>query len=94
MSPTPILDRQQTAPAQPPVKRTRSLAIGAAIGLALLFIPGNFLNNASFTPLAEVAVFCAGLFCGVLLHELGHVAAGIAVGFEFRRILEIGRAHV
>ena len=88
MSPTPILDRQQTAPAQPPVKRARSLAIGAAIGLALLFIPGNFLNNtSSFTPLAEVAVFFAGLFCGVLLHELGHVAAGIAVGFEFRRIL-------
>ena len=91
MSPTPILDRQQTAPAQPPVKRARALAIGAAgaaIGLALGFIPGNFRDNASsFTPLVEVAVFAAGLFCGVLLHELGHVAAGLAVGFEFRRIL-------
>jgi hypothetical protein len=83
MSPTPILDRQQAAPAQPPVKMARYFATGAALGLALLFIPGN----SSFTPLAEVAVFLAGLYWGVLLHELGHVAAGIAVGFEFRRIL-------
>jgi hypothetical protein len=86
LSLTPILDRQCAAPAQPPFKRARALVIGAAIGLALAFImPGNFHNG--FTSLAAVAVWIAGLFCGTLLHELGHVAAGIAVGFEFRRIL-------
>ena len=83
MSPTPILDRQQAAPAQPPVKQARYLAIGAALGVVLLFISGN----SSFTPLPDLAVFLAGLYSGVLLHELGHLAAGIAVGFDFRQIL-------
>src|SRR5262245_18967 len=88
MSPTPLLDRQDAVPAQPPVKRARALVIVAAIGFMLLFVRDKFPNSdGGFTPSAEFAVFIASLFCGVLLHELGHVVAGIAVGFEFRRVM-------
>src|SRR5262245_29944095 len=87
MTLTPILDRQYAAPAQPPFRRSPALVIGAAFGLALVFIKENFHNGPGFNPLAALAVLIAGLSCGTVLHELGHVAAGIAVGFEFRRIL-------
>ena len=80
MSPTPILDRQQPAPAQPWPKPNwrRGVVVGALLGLAVVFLPGN---AAAAQVLPAVATFLAALFVFVVLHELGHAAAGLAVGF-------------
>ena len=89
MSPTPILDRQQSAPAanQRKIHRGRWIAVGATVGLLLSFMPGNLQQARGYLTPFVFAAFCVALFCGILLHELGHLVAGLAVGFEFRRIL-------
>jgi hypothetical protein len=86
MSPTPILDRQRVPPAPPPVKTGQSLAIGAAIGLVIVFLPGGVLTG-NVSASWVLAGLLPALFCGILAHELGHLTAGLMVGFEFRRIL-------
>ena len=90
MSPTPILDRQQAAPVPKPRRKVhfwRWSAVGAVVGLALGLVWGHSLDPI-MGPLPMVfAGFFGGLFCGILLHELGHLVAGLAVGFEFRRML-------
>jgi hypothetical protein len=88
MSPTPILDRQQPLPPDPPAKVWRARAIGAFIGLAIVILPATLMEHPTgFEPVLGYFGFLGGLFLGVLLHELGHVSAGLVVGFEFRRIL-------
>jgi hypothetical protein len=82
MSATPILDRQQPPPAPPKTNRWRGLAIGAVVGLAIVLIAGDTL-----TPLNVLVAMVPALFLGILAHELGHVAAGLIAGFEFRRLL-------
>src|ERR1700691_455696 len=89
MSPTPILDRHQPTAQQPRVKwlHWRWLALGGVIGLALPVVTRNTAYDVSgFDPLAGIAGFVGGFFCCVLLHELGHVAAGLLAAFEFRRV--------
>lgn len=88
MSPTPILDRQQLLPPPPREKRVLSYAIGAALGVALLFLPHSLVSDPDpLAPLLFLAGFLGGFFFGILFHEIGHLLAGLAVGFEFRRIL-------
>jgi hypothetical protein len=84
MSPTPILDRQQPAPAMPPANRKWSLAIGAALGLSVVLLSGRYQFG---DPLLVLAFMAPAMYLLVLFHELGHVAAGLLVGFEFRRVL-------
>ena len=59
------------------------MAVGALIGLAIVFVPIRFLPANNLVILALVPAF----FSGVLVHELGHVAAGFIAGLEFRRLL-------
>ncbi len=87
MSPTPILDRQQPPTPPAPVKRWRPLAVGAVIGVVILFLPGNFLTGDALAPIAALAAMVPALFFGILVHELGHVVAGLIAGFQFRRLL-------
>jgi hypothetical protein len=89
MSPTPILDRQQPARAtnQRKTHRGRWLALGAAIGLLLVFLPSNLQRPLNWLTPIVLLFFIIALFCGILIHETGHLVAGLAVGFEFRRIL-------
>jgi hypothetical protein len=69
------------------VKVGGARAIEAVIGLAMVILPANLMEPPTgFEPAPGYLGFVGGLFLGVLLHELGHVAAGLAVGFEFRRI--------
>jgi hypothetical protein len=79
MSPTPILDREQLPPALPKRKRWLPLVVGGLIGVA---IAGD-----AFRPLDVIALMVPVLFLGILVHELGHAAAGLLAGFEFRRLV-------
>jgi hypothetical protein len=83
MSPTPILDRQQPAPAPKAPRKWLARTLGALIGLAIVLVPGRMLPGDSLVVLALVPAF----FFAVLLHELGHVAAGLMAGLDFRRVL-------
>src|SRR5580693_1238621 len=79
MNSTPLLDREQPVPE--PVKRSRWVSLitnvtGAALGVA---ITRNWDGNVEPVLLGIVAFYLA-----VLVHELGHAAAGIAAGFELR----------
>ena len=85
MNSTPILNREQPLP---PVKKKRwvPLLIGGVLGGLLVFLdtreilpPGN----------AMLIGFLPAFYVGVLLHELGHVAAGLSAGFELR-LLSVG----
>jgi hypothetical protein len=84
MSPTPILDRQQPPPAPKKPRKWITTMVGGAIGVAIVFLGPKFLpdNLALALPL-----FFPALFVGVLLHELGHVAAGLLAGLQFRHVL-------
>jgi hypothetical protein len=57
--------------------------VGALIGLAIVFVPARLLPADNLVVLALPLAF----FFAVLLHELGHVAAGLVAGLEFRRVL-------
>ena len=90
MSQTPLLNREQPPPA---VKsRTRllryglPLLVGGAIGILLDFfrvpklldrIPGQAL----------LIGFIPALYVGILVHELGHLVAGLSTGFELRALM-------
>jgi hypothetical protein len=85
MDTTPILDRQEPLP--PRDKRNwRAVFIGAAAG-AMLFRwvpsikPEFVLDHPSEFGLTLMAVY----YLGVLVHELGHLAAGMGAGFAFRQ---------
>ncbi|HTX36829.1 MAG TPA: hypothetical protein VME43_17490 [Bryobacteraceae bacterium] len=84
VSSTPLLNRQQ--PISQPRRRGRaiSLLLGLAGGLAGFFAPA-LASPASLA--AWLIGFLAALSAGVLLHELGHLAAGILADFEFHQIL-------
>jgi hypothetical protein len=71
MSATPLLDREQTLPQ---VKRRRwAMLLGLAIGALL----GMAIARAGFLVIPAIYV-------SILVHELGHVIAGKAAGFELR----------
>jgi len=84
-APTPLLDRQQPVP-QPRkgslmLLRVIGGAIGAVIGIAAIRLaPSDLL------PLWLIG-FLAVEVLGVMLHELGHLAAGKLAGFDFYQIV-------
>jgi hypothetical protein len=86
MSPMLILDRQQPPPAAKAPRLWVARTVGALIGLAIVFIPGRLLPGDSLVVPALVPAF----FFAVLLHELGHVAAGLMTGLDFRRVMVCG----
>jgi hypothetical protein len=88
VSTTPILDREQPLPAvKKRFKTWQALLVGAAIGGLL-----SFRDSYSDTPpaplpsLSVFLIFVAAFYFGVLVHELGHVVAGLSVGFELRTL--------
>jgi hypothetical protein len=89
MSPTPILDRCQPAPA---AKRgILPYLIGGAIGVAASLLsvaaPDAAQQVLRSAPALNILLFVVALILGVVIHELGHWVAGAAAGFEFRHIL-------
>ncbi len=96
MSNTPILDREQPLPEAKKSKLWLRLlvglaigsVIGGAIGAVLAFLDVDFDRLAAFLPGRTLLLgFLPGFYLGVLLHELGHVAAGLSVGFELRSLM-------
>jgi hypothetical protein len=81
---TPLLDREQ--PIVPAGRRGRlvSVLIGVVVGLLALFGPA--LASPEDLVLWFLG-FLAALFGGVVLHELGHLAAGTLAGFDFYQIV-------
>src|SRR5450631_3904540 len=93
MSDTPILDREQPLPtAKRRFKIWHGLLLGAVIGGLL----AAFTDAPSDPPASGgwVLVFgFAALYFGVLVHELGHLAAGLSVGFDLR-IFAVGPLYL
>lgn len=85
-APTPLLNRER--PLALPRKRNIviQLLAGAAFGVALNTF-GRRISIGLFDFPAATMAFLAAMFLGVLIHELGHVAAGILAGFEFSQLL-------
>ena len=85
MDATPILDRQEPLP-QRDKRNWRAVLIGGAAGALLVrwapsIEPGFILNHPLEFGLTMMAVY----YLCVLVHELGHLAAGMGVGFAFRQ---------
>jgi hypothetical protein len=91
VSNTPILDREQPLPAvKKKIKTWQALLVGAAIGglLALRDAYRAYNDTPPVEPpgLGVLLIFVAAFYFGVLVHELGHVIAGLSVGFELRSL--------
>jgi hypothetical protein len=92
MSNTPILDREQPPPA---VKSKRwltrfglPLLVGALIGMVLAYFDVDSDDLVDFLPGPALLIgFVPALYLAVLVHELGHVAAGLSVGLELRSLM-------
>lgn len=84
VSSTPLLNRQQPIPQPRRRGRAISLLLGVAGGLVGFFAPA-LASPASLV--AWLIGFLAALSVGVLLHELGHLAAGTLADFDFHQIL-------
>ena len=76
MSLTPILDRRQSVPAVAPRSRMSRLAPGFVLAVVISVVLGAFF-----------LLLLACLVVSIIAHELGHLAAGFIVGWEFRYIL-------
>ncbi len=85
MSQTPILDREQPLPAlKKKFKTWQGLLLGAAIGCLLVF-----RDDHADTPapdLAGLILLLPAFYFAVLVHELGHLVAGLSVGFELHTL--------
>jgi peptidase M50-like protein len=86
-SPTPILDLTQPLPRSehdPLSRRDKLLLLGFAAALALMW---------NYPPLAPLAWILATGFVVTAVHELGHIIAGLCVGFRFRSV-EVGPLRI
>src|SRR5690348_8363601 len=84
MSATPLLDREQPLPTLRRASYWYSAVLGAALGVVLIFGADDSEDWTSPT-LWSVKILAAFYF-GVLWHELGHLVAGVAAGFELRNL--------
>jgi hypothetical protein len=88
MSATPLLDREQPLPTAKRAKKWWPLLIGAAIGIALEVSNVDLGKIGAFLPGETLLIWLApALYFGVLVHELGHLVAGLSVGFEARALM-------
>src|ERR1051325_10063133 len=62
------------------VGRCIDLAVGLALGISAI------LGLAIFGPVKYVALSVVAIFATVLIHELGHLLAAVALGWNVRRI--------
>jgi hypothetical protein len=92
MSSTPILDREQPPP---DVRSKRGLTrlglpllIGALIGVVLPYLDIDLDSLVDFLPGPALLIgFVPALYLAVLVHELGHVVAGLSAGLELRALM-------
>jgi Peptidase family M50 len=89
VSKTPILDCEEPVPAVRVKRRyrycRRGVLAGGAVGLYLAFA-GRPLPNPAESPLYLMLGCLLAFYIAVLVHELGHLIAGIASDFEFHGI--------
>jgi hypothetical protein len=89
MSKTPILDREQPLP-KVKSKKWLGLLLGGAAGGLIIFLGLDSNKIEAFLPFRSLLIgFLPALYLGVLVHELGHVLAGLSAGFELR-MLSVG----
>jgi hypothetical protein len=85
MGATPILDRNQPAPSRKK-RQWLAMALGAAIGGCIIQLTPVFDADSVLEHPLEVGLTLLGAYyAAVLLHELGHLSAGLAAGFAFRQ---------
>ena len=85
MTPTPILDRTQPAPAPEQARSWRSLLIGAALGIAVGLLSPHLLPEMN-SRLEFAGSMVAAYYLVILIHETGHLCATGVAAFEFREI--------
>jgi hypothetical protein len=79
---TPLLDRKEPLPSAQSKGRTARLLLGAAAGVALSWIG---MRYGWFDAMGRVCVvFLPAFYLAILVHELGHLAAALAIGFRWR----------
>ncbi|HYL73980.1 MAG TPA: M50 family metallopeptidase [Bryobacteraceae bacterium] len=91
MSKTPILDREEAVPAVK-VPLARSIFIGFALGVVFLVINEGVVHI-PVPPVGALPIFLVAWYASLLMHELGHAGAGLAMGFEVRALV-VGAFHL
>jgi Peptidase family M50 len=90
VSKTPILDCEEPVPDVRAKSSFRYLLIGGGIGVAIVGlyrpIAGKPLPKLAESPLRLWLGCLLAFYIAVLVHELGHLIAGIVLDFEFRGI--------
>ena len=93
MSDTPILDREQPLPmVKKRFKAWHGLLLGAVIGVLLAGSTNVLPDPPASSGLVFVFGFAA-IYFGVLVHELGHLLAGLSVGFD-PRVFAVGQLYL
>jgi Peptidase family M50 len=67
--------------------RRKILVIGALVGVAVAFAPPRLTAPFGEYGPSWFLIFLAVFLVSVLLHEVGHLVAGLQVGFDFRVIV-------
>jgi Zn-dependent protease len=85
---TPILDRLIPIPLRPKKSKKATavqLTVGAVIGGILSFVAifqAERHDSGSLTALVSLFYFYASLYLGIIVHETGHLLAGISAGYR------------
>ncbi len=86
MSQTPILDGEQPLPIRK-VHWVLALLIGFAIGGVLIALDRARGSPGPLIPPRGFPLFILALYIAVFVHELGHLIAGMFLGFELRTFM-------
>src|SRR3954452_6178856 len=85
MDRTPILDRMQPVPARGQRNWWAMLA-GAAVGvLVVRWAPSFDPDRVLLHPFEFLVTLLAVYYLAILMHEVGHLTAGLGAGFAFRQ---------
>jgi len=86
MSQTPILDGEQPLPVRK-IRWVPALLVGFALGGLLIALERTRGSPEPLIPPQAFALSLPALYVVILLHELGHLIAARAVGFELRTFM-------
>jgi hypothetical protein len=79
---TPLLDRREPLPGATPKGQTTHVLLGVALGVAIVV---GGLRYAWLDAIGPVCLaFLPAFYLAVLVHELGHLVAALALGFRWR----------
>jgi hypothetical protein len=87
VSQTPILDGEQALPTARKVHWVPALLIGFGIGGVLIALDRSRGSPYPPIPAQVFPLFVLAFYIAILVHELGHLIAGVTAGFEQRTFM-------